>query len=159
MKSFSPPLKGILFSLSLIIGCTKNNDPGVREEFLTAMIDGQELYINSSNGTLKGEKQITPFGTLNLSVKVLSTNGKSIEFLIENYQGKKLYSIGDRTGSVEGNFTNGHWINYAQTVPPELWSSLFDHYVDGELLNYIEITEDDGNYIKGHFSSENYQET
>lgn len=158
MRLLTLVLKTLLFSAIMFIsGCSENDDSEGREEFLTALIDGQEFSINKSNGSIKCEKQLTEFGTINLSVKVLSAEGKSIEFLIRNYLGKQLYSIGERTNSVEGNFTNGHYLNYSQPVPQEFWSSVFDNYSDSELQNYIEITEDNGSFISGKFSSENYQ--
>lgn len=144
-------------SFTLLLACSEGDDlPEIREEFLTATINHEKFSVNKLNGVVSCEKIFTNYGTVNLIVKVESREGKGMEFMILNYLGDRNYRIGNRTSIAAGHFSDG-WLNYSETNPVGLWSSMEDIYTAGDVPNTFRITEDDGNYIGGTFSFAGYE--
>lgn len=150
---------GLLFSCSsiLLLACSEDDNlPETREEFLTAIINHEKFSVKKSSGVISCEKIFTNYGTVNLAVKVESMDGKGMEFMIHNYLGDRNYRVRNRTSIAAGHYSEG-WLNYSETNPGGLWSSMEDTYLSGEVANILRITEDDGNYVVGTFSFEGYE--
>lgn len=161
MRSSSIILSLLFFcSLTLLPACSQDeNVPEIHEEYLTAIIDGEKFSVNGKNGTFSCEKVFTNYGTVNLTVKISSTAGQEMEFMIYNYYGKRNYPVRDRTYIAANHFNNGSWLNYSEAFPANLWSSMDDSYLTGEVPNLLRVTEDDGNYVAGNFSFEGHELT
>ena len=56
----------LLFAIFFTSGCSENDNSGDSEEFLTALIDGQEFAVTKLNGTIKCEKQLTELEPITL---------------------------------------------------------------------------------------------
>lgn len=144
-------------SFILLLACSEGDDlPEIREEFLTATINHEKFSVNKLNGVVSCEKIFTNYGTVNLIVKVESMEGKGMEFMILNYLGDRNYRIGNRSSIAAGQYSDG-WLNYSETNPVGLWSSMEDIQSAGNRANTFRITEDDGNYIGGTFSFAGYE--
>ena len=129
----------ILFS-----GCNNDDDmTQIDQEFLTAFVDGEEFVVDGSKTLLECQKMVTEFGSINLSVKVETEEGKTIEFLVFNYYGPGIYPIGN-------NPLNGSWMKYTEPVPEGFWSTR--NNMMGSDIDFLEITQDDGSYLSGGFS-------
>lgn len=129
----------ILFS-----GCNNDDDVNqIEQEFLAAFVDGEEFVIDGSNTLVECKKMITEFGSINLSVKVETEEGKTIEFLVLNYNGTGVYPIGN-------SLINENWINYTEPIPDGFWSTR-NNIIRSD-LDFLEITQDDGSYLSGGFS-------
>lgn len=135
----------------LLSGCNNDDDTAqIQQEFLTASVDGEEFMVEGSNAPIKCQKLVTEFGSINLSVKVETEEGNTIEFLVLNYKGKGPYTIGNLTSTFEGTFLNGNWMNYAETSPEGFWSTNNKELISD--TDFLEITGDNGNYLSGSFS-------
>lgn len=135
----------LAFSGSIILsGC--NNDEGItQQEFLSASVDGEKIMVEGSNPLVKCQKRITEYGAINLSVKVQTEAGKSIEFSVLNYNGVRIYPVGTTS-----SFGNTNWMNYAETYPEGFWSTKNKNLISDS--DFLEITGDDGIYLSGSFS-------
>lgn len=108
----------------LLSGCNNDDDTAhIQQEFLKASVDGKEFKVEGSNALFNCKKLVTEFGSINLSVKVETEEGNTIEFLVLNYKGQGPYPIGNLTSSFEGTFLNGNWMNYAETSLEGFWST------------------------------------
>ena len=134
----------LVFSLS---ACSEDDELAMEAVHLTANVEGEKFEVNSNKGTMRGEKRLSAIGTVDLTVKAEDDQGKSIEFLIFNYNGKNSYPIG-------AGFFNDNWIRFSQTSPEGIWAASRSSGTSTILINSIEITSDDGQRIKGHFSFE-----
>lgn len=142
-KKFSGLLKFLLLGL-LVSGCS-GDDLAVEKNYFSADIEGEQLMVDEFSGLMTGEKRISDFGTIDLFVKMESDEGRAIEFLIHNYGGKNSYSIG------KGVY-NDSWIKYSQIEPVGSWNA---NKATGNMSLYpnsIEITDDTGEIISGHFT-------
>lgn len=149
MKNFIHKIAAPLFLMTcLLVGCN-NDDDSLQlmdeEEFLTAKVDGVDLFVQGMEGIISCEKYVTHTGSMDILFKVGTVSDESIEFRISNYIGNNFYSLGS------SSFQNS-WIKYRQG--------------DGEWLNVkgnsqdiIEIIEDDGNYLTGRFSFQGHNQT
>ncbi len=144
--------RALICILSLLIaGCSKeDNLPEIQEEILTATVDGEPYRIENSNSFIECRKHLTEYGSINLSVKASTAEGKTVEFLILNYRGANIYLIGNRTYLNENSFVNGNWINYSEALQQEVWSTTRNEYVSNGA--FIEIINDNGNFLSGNFS-------
>ncbi len=151
MKNLFSSLVVAFSGLILLSGCNNDDDMvQIEQEFLKASVDGEEFMVNGSNLIVQCQKLTTEFGSINLKVKVETEEGKTIEFLVLNYNGKRYYPIGNPTPSLDNTFLNRNWMNYAETSPQGFWSTNHKNMIgDGD---FLEITEDDGIYLSGSFS-------
>lgn len=140
----------IIFIITLA-GCSTNDDAiEIREQFLTAIVDGEEYRVGGANPYIDCEKLLTHYGSINLAVKAQTEEGKIIKFLILNYRGPSTYLIGNRIYATGTEFLNGNWLEYAESLPAGVWNTKHNTFVsDGA---YIDITGDDGDYLSGTFS-------
>lgn len=135
----------ILFS-----GCNNDDDmTQIDQEFLTAFVDGEEFMVDGSKTLVECQKMVTEFGTINISVKVETEEGKSIEFLVLNYYGPGIYPVGN-------NLLNGNWMNYTEPIPEGFWSTR--NNIMGSDKDFLDIRQDDGSYLRGAFSFEAFDE-
>lgn len=143
------------FSLSLS-GCSEADDSlNLQQEYLFAEIDGAEFSGDHTNGETTCQKVLTPHGTINLSYKMRRFDGKRIEFLIQNYSGSKRYliKIPDILNATNSSI---NWINYVEGPEESSWSTRYNKNLNPEIPDYIEVTEDNGKFLKGHFSFEGH---
>ena len=75
----------------LIAACSTEDDQISEENFFKADVEGERFEVNDFSGIISGEKRVSSIGTVDLAVKAESNEGKSIEFLILNYNGKKVF--------------------------------------------------------------------
>lgn len=151
MKNLFLRLALAISGLILLFGCNNDDDMiPIQQEFLSASVDGEEFMVNGPNPIVKCQKRITEFGTINLSVKVETEEGKTIEFLIINYLGNRNYPIGNLNSPENNTLLNGNWMNYTETSPQGFWSTNNKNVIGGG--DFLEITEDDGIYLSGSFS-------
>ncbi len=122
----------------------------IEQEFLRASVDGEEFMVNGSNPMIKCQKFITEVGSINLLVKVETEEGKTIEFLVQNYNGKRNYPIEKYNPFIDNIFLNGNRMNYSETSPLGFWSTNHKNAIDNG--DFLEITDDDGIYLSGSFS-------
>lgn len=148
----------LLFTIISLTGCSSDDTVlPVQEEYLTARINGENFNVGSQNGLMLAEKQLTPFGSINLFAKINTVDGKTIEFKVFNYVGKNRYPIGKRQFPEFSNPINGNWCNYSEVNPSGHWSTVNDLFSSGDSPNYVEITADDGAYIAGNLSFEGFE--
>ncbi len=107
----------LLTLLILALSCSSDDDVLSEDVYFKADVDGESFEVNEFSGLISTEKRMTTIGTVDLAVKVESTQGKSIEFVIMNYNGKNSYSLGD-------GFYNENWIKYSQASPLGSWGSV-----------------------------------
>ncbi|MDR9456677.1 MAG: hypothetical protein RI572_04625 [Salegentibacter sp.] len=142
MKKFTHKFAApLVLMMCLLVGCN-NDDDSLQlideEEFLTAKIDGIDLFVQGEEGKISCEKYVTHTGSIDVLLRVGAASGESIEFRLSNYIGNNSYSLGSN------NFP-GSWIKYRQGEGE--WLN-----IKGNSQNLIEILEDDGNYLTGRFS-------
>lgn len=95
-------------------------------------------------------KFFTNFGSVNLSVKVETEEGKIIEFLILNYNSEKVYPIGNLNYTYGNSFFFRNWMNYSGISTEGIWSTINYRNLDSE--NCVKITGEDVNWVIGSFS-------
>lgn len=134
-------------------GCNTADDISeLQQEYLYAEIDGEQLAVDNTNGIVRCQKLLSDYGTVNLSLKVERLDGKVMELLILNYSGKKNYPIEIPNISNGESYENMNWMNYAEMPEGSFWSTRYNKSFNLENPDYIEITEDNGMYLKGRFS-------
>lgn len=138
IQKFAAPL---ILMTCLLVGCN-NDDDSLQfmdeEEFLTAKIDGVDLFVQGEEGIISCEKYITHTGSMDVLLRVGSPSGESIEFKLSNYIGNNSYSLSNnsfQSSWIKYRHEEGEWLN-----------------VKGNSFDLIEILEDDGNYLSGRFS-------
>ncbi|MDT0685934.1 hypothetical protein [Autumnicola psychrophila] len=145
-----------LLMLLPLSSCSEDDSPRIQEEFLSARVNGENFNVDKENGVLSAKKQLSSYGTINLLVRCETHEGKNIEFLVLYYYGEDNYAIGNRSSLTSGDFMNSNWCKYSEASTGQFWSTANDSFFTGSLLNYVEITEDDGSYIAGNFSFEGH---
>lgn len=160
MKTNSAIRLILLFTLFLLTGCSDDDNAIlIQDEYLITKVNGENFNADPQNGLLFAQKQITSNGTITLLAKVENEEGKIIEFRILNYLGKRNYPIGNRQFLEQGSFVNGNLCNYMENNSSGIWSTENDIFHTGTLPNFVEITSDEGSYIKGNFSFEAHEKT
>ncbi|HEY9184803.1 MAG TPA: hypothetical protein VIM94_05740 [Salegentibacter sp.] len=145
IHTFAAPL---VLITCLLVGCNNDEDSLQlmdEEEFLTAKIDGLDLFVQGKEGIISCEKYITHTGSIDVFLRVRTISGESIEFKLSNYIGNNSYSLGS-------SMFHGSWIKYKQSEGE--WIN-----VKGNSQDLIEILNDDGNYISGRFSFQGHNGT
>ncbi|WP_081210549.1 hypothetical protein [Salegentibacter sediminis] len=137
----------LFFFMCLLVGC--NSDDSLQlmdeEEFLTAKIDGVNLSVQGLDGLISCQKYLNHNGSMDLLLKVETTNGEGIEFRLANYLGNHAYVLSSNNFQdswIMYRHTNGEWLN-----------------IKGNSQDLIEILEDDGNYLTGRFSFQGHNGT
>lgn len=134
----------VLLSSLILVSCSTDDEAPVQvEEFLGAKLDGVDFLLKE----VKCTRIINDRGTIDLWITSSSDNGEILEFLVYDYYGVNSYLVGD-------DYLNQNWISYSQTNPEGHWKATKNHHQ----RNIIEILEDDGDFIKGRFSFEGYNE-
>ena len=122
----------LLSLVFLIAACSTEDDQISEENFFKADVEGERFEVNDFSGIISGEKRVSSIGTVDLAVKAESLEGKSIEFLILNYNGKNRYSVGE-------GFFNENWIKYSQDSPVRSWGASRSSGLSSDQINSIEI--------------------
>lgn len=150
MKRFSFFL--VLFSV-LFLGCSdENGTSDFQQEFFSADIDGEQFAVDHTNGNAQSQKVITNYGSINLFFKVERSDGKKMEFLIQNYTGAKTYPVVNPDISREESIENMNWMNFTDNLEGSFWSTRYNQLSIPANQDHIEITEDNGMALKGRFS-------
>jgi len=142
-KTFSKLLTYVFLGV-LLSGCS-GDDLGGEDDFFSADIEGEFFEVNQLTGSMESEKRISDYGAIDLSVKVISENGKTIEFLIQNYDGQKNYNIGK-------SMYDDSWISYTQLTPAGNWKANRGSANYSVHPNEIKITDDTGEALTGAFT-------
>lgn len=138
----------ILLCFLFFTGCSREDSETSDEpEYFSAIVDGDNFFVDGSTGTLKCEKLLTEMGTVNLSVTVKTHQGESIEFLVLNYTGKRSYWFGD-------SFNNKNRIAFLNGL--STWSSGNVGINNMNSHNILDIANDNGSLLQGTLSFEGY---
>ncbi|MBZ9730366.1 hypothetical protein LB467_11780 [Salegentibacter sp. JZCK2] len=150
MKSFYNPIVApCVFIICLLVGC-RDDDPVDQlqeEEFLSAQIDGTDFMVDRSVGLISCQKYLNDYGGIDLQVNVETTSGEIMEFYIADYMGARNYMFSN-------NIFNKSWMRYGIVNPLGDWITVAENKQVQATFPYLEIIEDDGNYIKGNFEFE-----
>lgn len=149
IKNRKALLKFLFLSL-LIFGCS--GDDLEEENYFSAQIDGEKFEVTEYSGIMESDKRISDFGTVDLFVKMESQEGKVIEFLILNYNGKREYSIGK-------GYYNESWMKYSQIEPAGSWNANRKSVNLHSFHNKIQIMDDNGKKISGQFTFQGHDES
>ncbi|SDR74686.1 hypothetical protein [Gramella sp. MAR_2010_147] len=135
-----------------IISCNTNDD-GIESsgQYLTANVNGLDFNADENIASLHFTRGFGTAGSVNLYVRVISTEGDVMEFLVENYTGVGKYYIGD-------HIYNNSWIKYERPSVSEQWMV----QPKGALnlnSNFIEITSNEDKFIEGRISCKELRNT
>ncbi|SKB77518.1 hypothetical protein SAMN05660776_2937 [Salegentibacter holothuriorum] len=132
--------------ICLLVGCS--DDDALREaqeeEFLSAQIDGRDFMMYRIEGVVFCKKHLNDYGGIDLLIKAETTKGEIIEIFVTDYVGPKKYIFGH-------NKLNKGWMRYGLVNPASDWFSFVGNRQVQSFHPFIQIQEDDGNYLKGSF--------
>jgi hypothetical protein len=83
---------------------------------------------------------------------VETAGGEIMEFFIADYMGARKYIFGN-------NVFNKSWLRYGMANPLGNWYASVENRQVQTTFPFIEILEDNGDYIKGNFEFEAYNPT
>ena len=137
----------LLVFLTTLIGCSNDDSSNnLNDEFLTAQVDGAEWNVKKAEGVISCKKILTSRGVVNLVIKATAVNGDYMEMYIDNYVGKHSYAFGD-------NILNFNKMRFRQNDNGSSWDVINNPSRD-IIINRLEISDDDGLYLKGSFNFE-----
>lgn len=137
----------------LLVGCSDDaKDQIQEEEFLKAQIDGEDFMVDRSVGIISCQKHLSDYGGIDLVINVETTAGEIMEFHIADYTGPKNYIFGN-------NVFNKSWMRYGVLNPLGDWYASVENKQVQTTFPFIEILQDNGNYIKGNFEFEAHNST
>lgn len=146
-------LKAIVALMLLAnISCSQEDNLEIQEEFLNAEVNGEDFDVDGNSGVMVLQKQLTSLGTINLLVNGRTPDGKTVEFVVYNYNGERRYLIGRKSSLEQGHFLNKNWCQYSEETTGLFWSTVNTHHATANLPGFIEISEDDGTFISGTFA-------
>lgn len=133
--------------ICLLVGCSDDDAAeGVTEiEFLSAQVDGEDFVVDRSVGFVSCKKQLNDYGGIDLLVKTETKNGEIMEIFVTNYTVPKSYIF-----SYDG-YSKG-WMRYGLVNPLGDWFAVVENRKAQTAFPFIEILEDNGEYVKGNFS-------
>ncbi|WP_289022675.1 hypothetical protein [uncultured Salegentibacter sp.] len=137
--------------ICLLVGCSDDDtiDNGQEQEFLSAQIDGEDLKIDRVEGIISCKKRLNDYGGISFVIRGETNNGEIMEIFLSNYIGPKKYTFGyDKFGE--------SWMRYALVNPAGDWFSYAETRQAENKLPFIQIQQDDGNYVKGNFGFKAY---
>ena len=135
-----------LLLICLLVGCSDDDavEKVQEEEFLSAQIDGEDFRVDRLVGIVSCKKRLNDYGGINLLIKAESASGELVEISVSNYLGPRNYIFAP-DGISKG------WMRYGMGIPTGNWLSFAESKQVQTLHPFLQILEDDGNYVKGNF--------
>ena len=137
----------LYLAILLVFGCSKDDVSEQDDQYMSANIDGIDFKVDHNVGEFKSSRILATDGAVNLQVEGRLQSGDAIWFLIQNYQGVKMYNLSN-------NFISPAKIGYVKLSPQGNWESSLSG--NRNAAAKVEIILDEGAVVEGRFDFEGY---